>query len=141
VHSDRPDAGAPEPGAAEVALQEARSGVLVVAVAGDVDSGSLGTVRGGVEEALEAGARAVVLDLTRVVLLASAGMTLLLELTDDLRLRGSVLLIAGSTRTVRRPLAVTGLDRALALYDDLPGAVAAADAVGVHPDRHESPQD
>jgi hypothetical protein len=51
------------------------------------------------------------------------------------------LLVASSGRTVRRTLSVTGLDRALALYDDLPGAVAAAGAVGVHPDRHESPQD
>jgi anti-anti-sigma factor len=141
VHDDRPDARAPEPGAAEVAVREARPGVGIVAVAGDVDAGSLATVRAGVEEALAAGARAVVLDLTGVVLLASAGMTLLLELTDDLRLRGSALLVAGSTRTVRRPLAMTGLERALALHDDVRAAVAAAAASTVDPDRHESPPD
>jgi anti-sigma B factor antagonist len=139
VHSDRPDAGAPEPGAAEVAVREARPGVQVVMVAGDVDAGSLETVRGGVEAALTAGALAVVLDLTRVVLLASAGMTLLLQLTEDLRLRGSTLLVAGSGRTVRRPLTVTGLDRALALHDDVASAVAAADADAADADRHESP--
>ncbi|HEY2224484.1 STAS domain-containing protein [Actinomycetospora sp.] len=138
MHSDRPDAGVPEPGAAEVAVQEAPPGVPVVTVVGDVDAESLGTVRAGVERALETGAPAVVLDLTRVVLLASAGMTMLLELTDDLRLRGSALLLAGSTRTVRRPLAVTGLDRALTLHDDLAAAVASAASIGAEADRHES---
>ncbi|MCD2198215.1 STAS domain-containing protein [Actinomycetospora endophytica] len=136
MHPDPHDDGVPEPGAAEVAVREAAPGVHVVAVVGDVDAQSLGTVRLGVERALEAGARAVVLDLTGVVLLASAGMTLLLELTDDLRLRGAELLLAGSGRTVRRPLAVTGLDRALALHDDVPAALAAA----APPARHESPQ-
>ncbi len=109
----------------------------VVEVAGDVDDGSVGAVRAGVDEALEVGARAVVLDLTRVALLASAGMTLLLDLTDGLRGRGCALLIAGAGRPVRRPLALTGLDRVLALHDDLSAAVAAAGPNGAGTDGPE----
>ncbi len=134
MHSDPAGAGAPEPGAFAVAVRSARPGVQVVEVIGDVDDGSIGAVRTGVDEALEVGARAVVLDLTRVALLASAGMTLLLDLTDGLRDRGCALVIAGGGRTVRRPLALTGLDRVLVLHDDLPAAVAAASADGTDPD-------
>ena len=130
----------PEPGAVQVAVRAARPGVHVVEVVGDVDDGSIGAVRAGVEEALEVGARTVVLDLTRVALLASAGMTLLLDPTEDLRGRGSALMIAGAGRTVRRPLALTGLDRVLVLHDDLPAAVAAAGRDEGGTDRRDPPR-
>lgn len=133
MHSDRPGAQHPQPGAVEVAVRLALPGVHVVEVAGDVDAVGVGPVREGVREAVAAGARAVVLDLARVLLLASAGLTLLLETTEDLRGRGCALLVAGSARTVRRPLAITGLDRVLALHDDLVAALAAAGADGTGP--------
>jgi anti-anti-sigma factor len=127
VHPD-PAADGPAPGTVEVAVRPAgHPGVHVVAVVGDVDAAGVGAVRAGVDEALGTGAQAVVLDLTGVVLLASAGMTLLLEVDQDLRGRGcTLLLVAGSVRSVRRPLAITGLDRVLTLHDDVPGALEAA---------------
>lgn len=127
MHVD-PAADGPDPGTVEVAVRPAGpDGVHVVAVVGDVDAAAVGAVRAGVDEALGAGARTVVLDLTGVVLLASAGMTLLLEADQDLRRRGcALLLVAGSVRSVRRPLAITGLDRVLTLHDDVPGALEAA---------------
>ncbi|GAA4820714.1 hypothetical protein GCM10023201_02740 [Actinomycetospora corticicola] len=121
--ADRP---APDPGTVEVALRDASDGVAVVAVVGDVDAAATSAVRAGVDEAA-AGARAVVLDLEEVALLASAGMTLLLEVTEDLRGRGVPLLLVAQARTVRRPLRITGLDRVLTLHDDVASARAAID--------------
>ena len=115
-----------DPGTVEVALREASDGVAVVAIAGDVDAAATAAVRAGVDEAA-AGARAVVLDLEQVDLLASAGMTLLLEVTQDLRRRGVPLVLASRTRTVRRPLRITGLDKVLDLHDDVASARAAVD--------------
>jgi anti-anti-sigma factor len=130
VHADHAAEG-PEPGTVDVAVRPAGPDAHVVAVLGDVDAAGVSAVRAGVDEALGAGARAVVLDLTGVVLLASAGMTLLLEVDADLRTRGcALLLVAGAVRAVRRPLAITGLDRVLTLHDDVPGALAAAGADG-----------
>ncbi|NMO88183.1 STAS domain-containing protein [Actinomycetospora sp. TBRC 11914] len=126
MHAD-PAADGPAPGTVDVAVRPAGPGVHVVAVVGDVDAAGVGAVRAGVDEAVGTGARTVVLDLTGVVLLASAGMTLLLEVDQDLRGRGcALLLVAGSVRSVRRPLAITGLDRVLTLHDDVPGALEAA---------------
>jgi anti-sigma B factor antagonist len=125
VHPDDPVG--PEPGAVEVAVR-ADSGAAVVQVAGDVDASAVATVRGAIEEALHGTPRAVVLDLSAVALLASAGMTLLLEATEDLRDRGVPLLLAATARTVRRPLRITGLDRVLTLHDDVPSALVAVSA-------------
>jgi anti-sigma B factor antagonist len=118
-----------DPGTVEVALRDATDGVAVVAIVGDVDAAATAAVRAGVDEAA-AGARAVVLDLEQVALLASAGMTLLLEVTEDLRRRGVPLLLASRARTVRRPLRITGLDRVLALHEDVASARAAVDDDG-----------
>nr|WP_246326744.1 STAS domain-containing protein [Actinomycetospora corticicola] len=107
-------------------MRDASDGVAVVAVVGDVDAAATSAVRAGVDEAA-AGARAVVLDLEEVALLASAGMTLLLEVTEDLRGRGVPLLLVAQARTVRRPLRITGLDRVLTLHDDVASARAAID--------------
>lgn len=120
-----------DPGTVEVALQDATDGVAVVAIVGDVDAAATAAVRAGVDEAA-AGARAVVLDLEQVALLASAGMTLLLEVTEDLRRRGVPLLLASRARTVRRPLRITGLDRVLTLHEDVASARAAVDEGADH---------
>lgn len=130
MHADHAAEG-PEPRTVDVAVRRAEPDAHVVAVLGDVDAAGVGAVRAGVDEALGAGARTVVLDLTGVVLLASAGMTLLLEVDADLRTRGcALLLVADAVRAVRRPLAITGLDRVLTLHDDVAGALAAAGADG-----------
>ena len=136
MHRD-PAADGPAPGTVDVAVRPARTDVHVVAVVGDVDAASVGTVRAGVDEAVGAGARTVVLDLSGVALLASAGMSLLLEVDESLRGRGCVLrLVTGPVRSVRRPLTITGLDRVLTLHDDLPGALDAAAPDGPDPHGH-----
>jgi anti-sigma B factor antagonist len=134
-HEPAPDR--PAPGAVDVAVRATRTDVHVVQVLGDVDAASVGTVRAGVDEAVGAGARTVVLDLTGVALLASAGMTLLIEVDQELRDRGRVLrLVTGSVRAVRRPLAISGLDRVLTLHDDLPGALDATAPAARDPRDH-----
>ncbi|WP_018332727.1 STAS domain-containing protein [Actinomycetospora chiangmaiensis] len=120
-----------DPCTVEVALRDTADGVAVVAIIGDVDAAATSAVRAGVDEAA-AGARAVVLDLEQVALLASAGMTLLLEVTEELRRRGVPLLLASQARTVRRPLRITGLDRVLTLHDDVASARAALDGGSAH---------
>jgi anti-sigma B factor antagonist len=136
VHRD-PAADGPAPGTVDVAVRPARADVHVVAVVGDVDAASAGTVRAGIDEAVGAGARTVVLDLTGVALLASAGMSLLLEVHESLRTRECALrLVTGTVRSVRRPLTITGLDRVLTLHDDLPGALDAAVPRGPKPHDH-----
>lgn len=115
-----------DPGAVEVTVGDTRSGVVVVGVAGDVDMGAVAAVRAGIDRAAAAAPRAVVLDMTSVDLLASAGLTLLLEARDALGGRGVSLLLVSARRTVLRPLQITGLDTVLERYDDLAGALAAA---------------
>ena len=136
MHRD-PAAAGPAPGGVEVAVRPVRPDVAVVEVRGDVEAASVGPVRGGVEEAVEAGARTVVLDLSGVAMLASAGMTLLLEVDRSLRERDCILrLVTGTVRSVRRPLAITGLDRVLTLHDDVPGALDAASSGERDPGDH-----
>jgi anti-sigma B factor antagonist len=80
---------------------------LLVSVAGEIDSSSVGVLRDHLQGVPE---RDVVLELSEVTLLSAAGLTVLLELQDRLRAVGARVVLAATSRPARRVLRVTGLD-------------------------------
>lgn len=100
-------------------------GFVVVHVTGEVEALTAGRLGDAVIDALGDG-RPVVLDLTDVHFLDSAGLTTLLRVTEESEDRGEPLRIAvDQNRPVVRPIQITGLEHRLALYDSVDDAVAA----------------
>lgn len=100
-------------------------GVVVVHVTGEVEALTAGRLGDAVVDALGDG-RAVVLDLTDVRFLDSAGLATLLRVTQESEDRGEPLRIAvDQNRPVVRPIQITGLEHRLALYESVDEAVAA----------------
>jgi anti-sigma B factor antagonist len=118
----------PEPDRADLLQVERRrvGDAHVVTVAGEVDPATVDVLRGAVAEALddpETGA--VVVDLTAVSFLGSAGLKALVDARAGASHRNEPLrLVVDSARPVTRPLEVSGLDQVLATFEDLESALA-----------------
>ncbi|MBW0118385.1 anti-sigma factor antagonist [Pseudonocardia sp. KRD-169] len=100
-------------------------GFVVVHVRGEVDALTVDRLGDAVTTAL-GGGRPVVIDLTDVRFLDSAGLATLVRVTQESEDRGEPLRIAvDENRPVVRPIEITGLEGVLALYDSVDDATAA----------------
>jgi anti-sigma B factor antagonist len=97
--------------------------VAVVSPAGDVDTATAGPLRETIGEQVTAGAVHVVLDLSGVEFMGSAGLALLIAEREAAIAREGELRLAGVPRTAGRALSLTGLTE---LFDTYPDADAAA---------------
>jgi anti-sigma B factor antagonist len=97
--------------------------IAVVRPVGDVDSATAAPLRAAIAEQVDAGARHVVLDLSGVDFMGSAGLALLIAEREAAIGREGELRLAGVPRTAGRALSLTGLTE---LFDTYPDAEAAA---------------
>lgn len=97
--------------------------VTVVSPTGDVDTATAGPLRAAIGEQVAAGAVHVVLDLSGVDFMGSAGLALLIAEREAAIARDGQLRLAGVPRTAGRALSLTGLTE---LFDTYPDADAAA---------------
>jgi anti-anti-sigma factor len=97
---------------------------LVLHVSGEVDLSTAGELEEAVAAALVDQPTALVVDLTDVAFLDSAGLGVLahghLKATEQLSLR-----IVVTSEVVLKPLRLTGLDKLLAIYDSVDAALRA----------------
>jgi anti-anti-sigma factor len=100
----------------------------ILRIAGDVTSGSEGDLMAGFSEALEGGARAVVLDFSGMEYMNSGGIGLLVTLLVRAQRGGARLLATGLSDHYRQILSLTRLDEAIQVCDDEAAALAAATA-------------
>jgi anti-anti-sigma factor len=98
---------------------ERRGSDLVVHIAGEIDISNAREVSSALEEAVPNGTPAIVVDLSQVTYLDSAGVKLLMHLADRLRLRRRELrLVVPDDAPIRAVLELTGLLRMVAPVDD-----------------------
>ena len=126
-----------------VAQQVGRVPVTVFHIKGDIDSTTYQQVQAQIEQAVQAGARDVVLDLTHVDYLSSAGIRMLSHAFNLLRgnlpqesdaamkqgirdgtFKSPHLKLAGPTPRVAEVLKMSGLDMMIESYHSVPEAVA-----------------
>ena len=113
--------------ATSVALD--RSGVVAtLRIAGDVTSASEAELMAAYTEAVEGGARAIILDFRGLEYMNSGGIGLLVTLLVRAQRGGIRLLASGLSDHYREILALTRLDEAIEIHSDEDAAVA---AVGV----------
>jgi anti-sigma B factor antagonist len=96
----------------QLTLTSGGDGSVVVTVAGELDTLTAPDLRAALDGALaDPTCRRLVLDLSGVTFLSSAGLSVLVTTREDTRARSIELQLAGLTgnRAVRRPLELTGL--------------------------------
>lgn len=84
-------------------------GVVTVTVVGEVDTFTAPVLRSTLDSQLEQQPQELVIDLSGVQFLGSAGLAVLVETQKSSRAREIPLSLIATTRAVTRPLEVTGL--------------------------------
>jgi anti-sigma B factor antagonist len=114
--------------AAVVALRHRGSGLpegsTVIRLGGDLDIGAATSLRERLISVLRPGTRLLVLDLSAVLSCDLSGVGVLIGTQRRARRRGIVVHLVAPSPPVAELLNSTGLDRYLAVYPDLPGALA-----------------
>jgi anti-sigma B factor antagonist len=106
-------------GGAELAIStEIRGGWLLLSLVGEIDSLTVDTLRGATRTLPPA--QRLVVDLSQVGFLGSAGMSALVDLREA---RPGARFVVGENRRVLRPLQITGLDSVLPLYRETEAAL------------------
>ena len=94
---------------------------------GELDGGSAGEIRRRVEDALAAGKRCVVVDLSEVTYMESAALTALMEANARVaRFGASMPVVVPSESRVRRLFTITRLDNLVHLHETREDALGAA---------------
>lgn len=99
---------------------------LVVSIGGDVDHATIPEVQASVATAVTGEPVVLVVDLSAVTFLDSAGLALMVSLHAQ---RPGRLRLVAPTSVARRPIEITGLNHVLAVF----GTLADALAVGPNP--------
>ncbi|MFC4946067.1 anti-sigma factor antagonist [Pseudonocardia sp. GCM10023141] len=100
-------------------------GVRVLHVVGELDTLTAPLLNARLQEQ-QAAARHIVLDLTDVTFLGSAGLAVLVGAKDAADAAGGRLWVVPGSRIVKRAMEATGLLPHFAIADDVPEALAAA---------------
>jgi anti-sigma B factor antagonist len=121
---DDPAAHHSAAGDLDVSVTTAGRSTSVVHVSGDVDMLTAPVFARHVRQQLRSDgqARSLVIDLTGVTFLGSAGLAVLAEARTTAEKQDVVLRVVAATRLVLRPLQVTGLDKLLTILPDLDSA-------------------
>lgn len=101
------------------------SSASVIAIAGDVTSGSEAALMAAYAQASAAGARTILLDFSGLEYMNSGGIGLLVTLLVRVQRQGQRLLAVGLNEHYRQILALTRLDEAIGIHDTEAAALAA----------------
>jgi len=98
--------------------------VLVVSVSGRIDSANAGDFSQRIQGMLGSGTRALVLDLSRLVYLTSAGFRAMLIASDEADARGARFALCSMSATVRELFEMGGLSDIFAIFDSRQEAIS-----------------
>jgi anti-sigma B factor antagonist len=101
-----------------------QDGIAVLAVGGDVDLATVPALEAAIDEALVSKPTGLVIDLSEVGFLASAGLQALVATHNNVSESAQFAVVANSAAT-SRPIQLTGLDQIFELYPTLDEALAA----------------
>jgi anti-sigma B factor antagonist len=95
---------------------------VVVAVEGDIDMKTAPDLEAHIDEVLDGGARAVIVDLTAVEFLDSSGLGALAAARNHAATTAAALAIVCSNPNLLKLFRITGMDRVLTIHPDLDAA-------------------
>ncbi|OBG38017.1 anti-anti-sigma factor [Mycobacterium alsense] len=111
-----------EPAPFEIAKRQV-DGAMVLSVSGEVDMLSAPQLDEAIRSTLADGPAALIVDLTKVDFLASAGMTILVTAQAEVAPPTRFAVVANGPAT-SRPIKLTGLDGVLSMYSTLDTALS-----------------
>jgi len=114
----------PENLGAFAADTELVGGVAVVHLAGELDMQTVPAAALELDQAIESGPSGLVVDMTGLTFLASAGLAMLAAVGEKAGQAAVTLRLAADSRVVLRPLEITGLDAGFAIRDSVDSALA-----------------
>jgi anti-sigma B factor antagonist len=114
----------PENSGAFAAATELVGGVAVVRLAGELDMQTVPAAALELDRAIEGGPSGLVVDMTGLTFLASAGLAMLAAVGEKAGKAALTLRLAADSRVVLRPLEITGLDAGFAIRDSVDAALA-----------------
>lgn len=94
----------------ELRSEIADDGIHVIAVTGEVDLFTAPDLKRAAAEAIDAGARCIVVDLTTTRFLDSTGLGVLIGIAKRVRPAGGDLAIVNTDETTANTFAITGID-------------------------------
>ncbi|GHF60776.1 anti-anti-sigma factor [Amycolatopsis bartoniae] len=118
-----PQPPVPHPGSLSLSTHWPEPDVVVLSVAGDLDMLTSPQLSESLQKLLERSPRRIVVDLTKVDFLGSAGLAALVTAHERVESRESLRIVA-SARETQRAFQMTGLDELLALYPTAEAALA-----------------
>ena len=102
-------------------------GVSIVHVGEDIDAANATTTQQQLADALGPDASSLVIDLSKTRYLDSAGIDMLLRLSDRLdHRRAKLILVIPDTSQLKRLVSIVGLPDAIAIHPTLPAALQEA---------------
>jgi anti-sigma B factor antagonist len=104
-----------------------QDGIAVLKVGGDIDLATVPILEAAIDEALVPKPTGLVIDLSEVGFLASAGLQALVATHNKVSESAHFAVVANSAAT-SRPIQLTGLDQIFELYPTLEEALAAIQA-------------
>jgi len=113
------------PESSTTSYDDDRRDPIVIAVSGEIDMTNSDSLRHRFVEAFDTGARTLVLDLSEVTFFASSGIAALAHAREHGRQLGDREVHVVASRSVRRSLEATAMDRILPLHPTLDEALAA----------------
>ncbi|NUP27279.1 MAG: STAS domain-containing protein [Nocardia sp.] len=99
------------------------NGTAIVTVQGEVDMASAPQLQTALEDA-QRGGDALIVDMSDVGFLGSAGLSVLLVISEAAEPGAGLRVVVSDA--VRRPIELTGLDKLLSVHESLPAALAAS---------------
>jgi anti-anti-sigma factor len=111
--------------------QDLRDSAVVLYVAGEIDSSTVGDLKNHLDEAFTAAsdhsARLLIVDLCDVTYFGSAGLNGVLDCHERGRVDGVAVRVVADTAEVIRPIEVTKLDDVLRPYPTVAAAIKGSD--------------
>ncbi len=98
--------------------------ISIVSIAGSFDALTVDQVTGCIDERISSGEKHLVLDLSEVEFMSSAGLRAILGALKQTRQQGGDLYLAGAQGGVDRVLKMSGVSKILKAYDSVDNAIA-----------------
>jgi anti-anti-sigma factor len=105
--------------------RDAAAGVEIVAPHGEIDLSNLEILDRALDEVLRQSPRRLLVDLSGLEYMDSAGISSLLRAGKQMSQKGGRLILVGGSRFIQRLLRMTGLDRLFRHYETAAAALAA----------------
>ena len=103
---------------------ENNDGIHFIMVDGDIDAGSSIYLDNALKEAMENGEKKIVVDLTQLNYISSAGLGVFISHLDEFKLQKIDLALFGINETVKQVFDILGLEKLLTIVESKEAAAA-----------------